>query len=823
MANATRYFDTNGATTGFGTLTQAWNTTGAAFWSTSSAGTVATADYTFDNTDTAQFGFTGTTATAGTATIATGVTVTLNQIVTANLAGLQIIAAAGTGTLNPAGTTPTINVGSAGGLTISAPITGTAGFTKAGAGALTIAPTTGTNSGLSGTVSVTAPSGTPGIVALNLTDNALSAANLNIAASVLVSLNASTAFSVPNTISGDGCFRVTSTANVFASGAGLVFGAGQLASMSAAPAVGVTGGIYYATAGLDLRVSRSSTASNNMIATVADLPVGVTYGHFDGSPGPASALMEVKYVGTLIAAQPTTLMPYNSRGTMPSTRFAFYANQALGNPLVMMGGIQRPVDAGSALTFTLAGTNANDNTISGVISSASSGSLGIAKEQAGRWILSGANTYTGGLSTVASGGTIVAKSGGATTGALGGTTGAVTIVSGTTLEIDGSAGNIALTKSSATLTIGGTGDSTKGAIYSYGDGLVDSSNSYTSSSTVLSTATTVQVGAKNTLTMTGIISGAFPLTKSGTGELALASVNSFSGVMTIVGTVSATTLANGGSNSGIGSSSNAATNLLIGTTALTGVLKHTGAAASTNRNWTAGTAGATIDASGSGVLTMTSTTVPAFSSAAPTTITVQGSAGDGVTTFSTYSQPVSNNAGNAVGFTKAGAGAWKLTNATIDATGALTVSGGFLDLNNTARSLSANIVASGGTLQNGSATVTPASSVSMSGGKITANLAGASKTLTVTGASLATVSELAPEATNNAGLTGGTASVNSGTLRLTAETTTIGSGGGKVLGTMAATVANGAAIRTTTGVNQRGQARYQDLTFSSGSSLYIGG
>jgi len=115
---ATYYFDTNGATAGFSTLTGAWDTS-TALWSTSSAGTAATSAVTFTNADSANFGFAGTSATAGTATIANAVTVTLNQIVTANLADLQTIAATGTGALALAGTTPVINVGSDGGLTIA--------------------------------------------------------------------------------------------------------------------------------------------------------------------------------------------------------------------------------------------------------------------------------------------------------------------------------------------------------------------------------------------------------------------------------------------------------------------------------------------------------------------------------------------------------------------------------------------------------------------------------------------------------------------------------------------------------------------------------
>jgi autotransporter-associated beta strand protein len=68
-------------------------------------------------------------------------------------------------------------------------------------------------------------------------------------------------------------------------------------------------------------------------------------------------------------------------------------------------------------------------------------------------------------------------------------------------------------------------------------------------------------------------------------------------------TLSATTLANGGAASSIGSSTNAASNLVL----QGGALKYEGAAASTDRLFTIGTSGATIDASGSGAVSFTNT------------------------------------------------------------------------------------------------------------------------------------------------------------------------------------------------------------------------
>ncbi|HMO86376.1 MAG TPA: autotransporter-associated beta strand repeat-containing protein, partial [Lacipirellulaceae bacterium] len=63
------------------------------------------------------------------------------------------------------------------------------------------------------------------------------------------------------------------------------------------------------------------------------------------------------------------------------------------------------------------------------------------------------------------------------------------------------------------------------------------------------------------------------------------------------------TLANGGSASGIGSAASDASNLVI----QGGTLKYVGGATSTNRLFTVGTSGATIDASGSGAVNFTNT------------------------------------------------------------------------------------------------------------------------------------------------------------------------------------------------------------------------
>ena len=158
---ADRYFDRNGITAGFGTLTGNWDTT-TANWSTSAAGTATTATFTFTNADAAYFGSDSVVSTtAGTATILTGVTVTLNGIYTRNLSAAQTVAAGGTGNLVFAGTTPFTNLAQT--TNISAPISGSAGLAvtlsgstgRVGSVGTRYLYATGSSSGLTGACSVT--------------------------------------------------------------------------------------------------------------------------------------------------------------------------------------------------------------------------------------------------------------------------------------------------------------------------------------------------------------------------------------------------------------------------------------------------------------------------------------------------------------------------------------------------------------------------------------------------------------------------------------------------------------------------------------------
>lgn len=103
-------------------------------------------------------------------------------------------------------------------------------------------------------------------------------------------------------------------------------------------------------------------------------------------------------------------------------------------------------------TLTLQGANTNDNTISGNISNGTSPNLRITKSNAGTWILSGTNSYTGVTNVTA--GTLLIN------GDSSSATGAVTVSSGATLGGIGTIGGDVTVNSGGILAPGTTADST---------------------------------------------------------------------------------------------------------------------------------------------------------------------------------------------------------------------------------------------------------------------------------------------------------------------------------------------------------------------------
>jgi autotransporter-associated beta strand protein len=223
-------------------------------------------------------------------------------------------------------------------------------------------------------------------------------------------------------------------------------------------------------------------------------------------------------------------------------------------------------------------------------------------------------------------------------------------------------------------------------IWKFGDTSGTQNWTINSGNTMTLAGTTPTIEVKNNTTqLNNVVAGTAGLTKTGTGTLFLNSNNSYTGVTRIsAGTLQATTLANGGSNSSIGASPNAVGNLILNG----GTLRYTGAAVSTNRLFSL-QASSSIDASGTGAVNFTNIGAMGFSSStADKTLTLTGNntgsntlaaiIGDNLTTVTVGDQDITTGV---TSLTKSGTGTWVLSGANTF-TGGTIINGGTLRLAN---------------------------------------------------------------------------------------------------------------------------------------------
>lgn len=167
---------------------------------------------------------------------------------------------------------------------------------------------------------------------------------------------------------------------------------------------------------------------------------------------------------------------------------------------------------------------------------------------------------------------------------------------------------------------------------------------------------TLNVAGSGNLSTSGVISSSGGLTYAGTGTMTLSNAAStYTGATRVNnGTLSVGTLANGGVASGIGQATSAATNLVLDG----GTFRYTGAAVSTDRLFSVGGSGGTLDASGSGAVTFSNTGALGFANTPGTrTLTLAGTN----TGANTLNALITDAYGfHATSLVKSGAGKWVL-------------------------------------------------------------------------------------------------------------------------------------------------------------------
>ncbi len=346
--------------------------------------------------------------------------------------------------------------------------------------------------------------------------------------------------------------------------------------------------------------------------------------------------------------------------------------------------------------------------VSSVIQNGAGNSLTLTGTGTGALTLSGANTFTGGV-TVGAGNTLNINNAGtsATNSALG--TGTL-LLNGGTLDNTASSTLATLATNNAQTW---NGDFAFKGTYNLnlGAGAVSLGTSAGAARTVTVTA--------NTLTVGGVISDGTNATtpttallKSGAGTLALGGVNTFTGGVTVGnGTLSVATVGNSGANSNLGTNGT----INLGSTTTTGVLTYTGVGETSDKilNLNGTTGGATITQSGTGALKFTSDLTA--TGVGLKTLTLQGST---AAATGEISGKIVDSSSGATSLVKAGTGTWTLSGANTY-TGLTDVQGGTLayGIDNVIAD-AASVKVSGGTLSLTTFSDTVAG-VQLTGGSVT--------------------------------------------------------------------------------------------------------
>ncbi len=489
-------------------------------------------------------------------------------------------------------------------------------------------------------------------------------------------------------------------------------------------------------------------ATNSVVSVSSIGNVGASSNLGAGSTiiitGGASGGGTLKYTGAGESASKVISLNNSTGGTIDTS--------AATGALILTGDLIAPASGAKTLTLTGGATNSE---FQGKISDGAGGGTTAVKISAGTWILSGANTYSGGLTLVA-GATLGIKN----AAALG--TGALAITGGTFDNLAGSA--LTLSTNNA-ISISGSVAFAGSSNLNLGTGAVAMNNL-----TLTVSASSLTVGGNISETASGKT-----LSKAGNGTLVLSGSNAYTGKTTI----SAGTLQFAKQ-----------TSLYSGSSALWTSSKievDSGATLAVNVGGSGEFTSADLD-----TLKALGTSASGFSNGSILGIDTTNASGGNFT----YASNITNaySGANALGITKLGSNTLTLTGSN-SYTGATTVAGGTLAVNGWIGASSAVYVNSGATLS-GSGTVSGAvttTSATISGngsglhlGATTLNgsstlsgyniasgvtIASGSTTLTGTTQSSSALTVSVGATLNNNGKVDGSVNVNGGLMKGTGEVT----------------------------------------------------
>jgi autotransporter-associated beta strand protein len=601
---------------------------------------------------------------------------------------------------------------------------------------------------------------------------------------------------------------------------GVQFNSTNLVTFPAGALIGLTGDLdpattfssalgsqNYARSGLCLNVVPFYARGQSCNVAVNDLPVRLGFRGASNGAGDFG-VNRLFYIGPG-ATYPNTQIDVIAAITdadAPNASHEIYANCSDSAPLVIGRGIKR-LGISTTQRMTLRGTSTADNEIQGPINPNGLGTLNITKSDAGKWALSGNNTYTG--TTAIGEGTLSARS----TSAFGSSsTGAVTQTGGT-IELY-STGSMSLNKGTSWALTSVSGANS----ISVPSGQI----SINPSAITLGTAATkINVNSESSLIINnvGAISGlGFGIEKSGLGSLTLNnSSNTFTGNFTVNGgDILLATIANSGSAASWGAGSNSVN--------IPSLLKITGAGGSTNRTINLAGTTTTINSSGSNPVSFSSVT----QSSGYRVIALDGTnAGN-----NTISAPIGNGSvGSSTQIAKNGSGKWKLTGA-LTYTGITEVNEGTLNIGSISQTFANDVILSAGTRLEADSGGSCSGAFYCTGAQIYTPLNTFSVTLNGT-------SEIGSLLSGNGSLyvNAGTTTIESESTNTYSGTSTVSSGStvvaralqnpsslstGKVFGD--SNLSMGGTLYTASTGNQQGKLRYGgSVTFGTGAQIHIGG